>query len=483
MELFAAVADMLGEGLPLSYLFIVIEANAAPHTKQNALIEWMKAIRSLGIDPQFTLSDKDQSEINALREVWPDAKYQLCLWHILRALKRRLSQNENPGSYNALEAHDKFPVIDPTFVPLGQMSTGDRVNNGELLSHDIILIRIVQGSISPPPEKPLFRIRLCVNGRPAVITPSLKLTLRIPRIASSMIPAAGNGASATNGNGSGEDNKFDVLIEEDYNDASDCEDGLGRCAQKQAAGTLKEYEDDGQRLPGDGGYRPEDDEDMLTPMEIDIIRDVEQLALQPDEAASEDEGESEDDEEDNIGSGYSGEGDDFDGDFIPALKPKGKKVPTALAFKATGGKKRVQKVKKDLNYTFCPLSHRLSILRLISKHFCQHPMLWERHGQSCTRQQIHRDAVLESYYHCKVNNLREVWAYLWTNWYAPGKWELWARSSHNSAIPRKRTTMLVEALWRNFKRMVLHQYNRPRMDFATYALITQGIAPYRVRFN
>jgi hypothetical protein len=43
--------------------------------------------------------------------------------------------------------------------------------------------------------------------------------------------------------------------------------------------------------------------------------------------------------------------------------------------------------------------------------------------------------------------------------------------------------MLVEALWRNFKRMVLHHYNRPRVDFATYALVTQGITPYRVRFN
>src|SRR5882757_9073849 len=88
MELFAVVADMLGEGLPLSYLFITTEENAAPLTKQNALIVWMNSIRSLGIDPRFTLSDKDQSEINTLKEVWPDAKHQLCLWHILRALRR-----------------------------------------------------------------------------------------------------------------------------------------------------------------------------------------------------------------------------------------------------------------------------------------------------------------------------------------------------------------------------------------------------------
>ena len=127
MELFAGVADMLGEGLPLSYLFITTKANAAPYTKQNALVAWMQAIRSLGIVPQFTLSDKDQSEINALRQVWPEAKHQLCLWHILRALKRRLSQNEHPGSYNALEAQDAFPDIDPSFVPLGQMSVNENV--------------------------------------------------------------------------------------------------------------------------------------------------------------------------------------------------------------------------------------------------------------------------------------------------------------------------------------------------------------------
>ena len=117
------------------------------------------------------------------------------------------------------------------------------------------------------------------------------------------------------------------------------------------------------------------------------------------------------------------------------------------------------------------------------KHFCQHPMLPERHGQTRTPSQIHRDAVLEAYYHCRANNLREVWAYLWVNWYTKEKWVSWARSSHQYAIPRKRTTMLVESLWRNFKHMVLYHFNRPRVDFATYSLVTQGVAPYRVRFN
>jgi hypothetical protein len=128
MELFAGVADMLGEGLPLSYLFISTEVNAAPHTKQSVLIGWMGAIRALRVDPEFMLSDKDQSEINALKHVWPQAKHQLCLWHILRAIKRRLSQNVRPSPYNAFEAHNAFRAIDPSFVPLGQMNANEKVH-------------------------------------------------------------------------------------------------------------------------------------------------------------------------------------------------------------------------------------------------------------------------------------------------------------------------------------------------------------------
>ena len=43
--------------------------------------------------------------------------------------------------------------------------------------------------------------------------------------------------------------------------------------------------------------------------------------------------------------------------------------------------------------------------------------------------------------------------------------------------------MVVESLWRNFKQMVLHHYNCPCIDLTTYALVTQGIAPYWVKLN
>lgn len=143
---------------------------------------------------------------------------------------------------------------------------------------------------------------------------------------------------------------------------------------------------------------------------------------------------------------------------------------------------------KDKSYQFCPPTHRVAILRLFAKHACQHPLLPDRHGRPRSSHDIRRDAVAEIYWHCHRNNLTEVWAYLWNNWYARDRWSLWARSSHPTCISNHRTTMMVEALWRNLKRLVLRNFNRPRLDLALFALVHGSIPPYlrlpsRVRSN
>jgi hypothetical protein len=56
-----------------------------------------------------------------------------------------------------------------------------------------------------------------------------------------------------------------------------------------------------------------------------------------------------------MSSESSDEGDKGDTDFIPKLKVK--RMNTYQQFKAVGGKKHTQKVKKDTNYMFCPLPH------------------------------------------------------------------------------------------------------------------------------
>ena len=60
MVLLAGLANMRGEGLPLSYLFVVTDVGAPAHTKEEGLVNWMGAPKS------GELPDKDQTEINAL---------------------------------------------------------------------------------------------------------------------------------------------------------------------------------------------------------------------------------------------------------------------------------------------------------------------------------------------------------------------------------------------------------------------------------
>ncbi len=232
-------------------------------------------------------------------------------------------------------------------------------------------------------------------------------------------------------------------------------------------------------------------DEELSEAEADVVVQVAKLAMQRDE---ETEDQNEDSGKDSDIDAEGGSDNGNESDYIPSkiLGSHGsagvsrKRAGASSSSKTftckqgtkdnyEGGKQK----KKNLVYEFCPLPHRLPILRLLAKHFCLHPLLPERHGQTRSPEQIYRDSVYETYLHCKNNHLREVWAYLWTSWYSPDKWRLWARSAHPHAIPRKRTTMVVEAMWRNFKRLVLYLYNRPRVDFAVYALVTQALPAYR----
>lgn len=133
---------------------------------------------------------------------------------------------------------------------------------------------------------------------------------------------AGNSTStsATNDNGSGGDLEINVLMEGDEVHSRDAEDGLARCAHEQAAGTLKEYKDNGQQLPEDGSCGSKEDEDEFTNKDINIIYDAEWLALQKDEVASDD---SKDDSEGNDAtSNSSDEYDEDNEDHILPLIPK-----------------------------------------------------------------------------------------------------------------------------------------------------------------
>jgi hypothetical protein len=90
--------------------------------------------------------------------------------------------------------------------------------------------------------------------------------------------------------------------------------------------------------------------------------------------------------------------------------------------------------------TFCSQEYRAAIIEMLERHYCAHPTI----PGFCHPAGIKYWAVKQIYDYCVKYDLRELWAYLWENWYRGGRWELWARSAHPT-IPRLKTTMICES--------------------------------------
>jgi hypothetical protein len=133
---------------------------------------------------------------------------------------------------------------------------------------------------------------------------------------------------------------------------------------------------------------------------------------------------------------------------------------------------------KDTKYTFCPAWHRRGILLLFTKHFVQHMLFPERLQDGIwDAETICRNAAWEMYDYCYKRGLREAWGYLWTSWYSPKRWSLWARSS-SPRISRLRTTMCNENFFKNLKGTYLHDLLHPRLDQLVWIIIHQVVPVY-----
>ncbi|RDX42198.1 hypothetical protein OH76DRAFT_1314939, partial [Lentinus brumalis] len=143
-------------------------------------------------------------------------------------------------------------------------------------------------------------------------------------------------------------------------------------------------------------------------------------------------------------------------------------VPSQQRTDTDGEKRSV-----DPEYIFCPAPHRKQLLHLFTKHFCQHSFFPEPGipPESHTSESIRRGAVFEMYTFCHERGLAEVWGYMWTSWYSPRRWPLWARSTSEDRISRLRTTMTVEKFWQQLKGDYLKHLKRPRLDQLLYILI------------
>jgi hypothetical protein len=134
-EVFAILGEVSGSGCPLGYLLIKAHENNEPGGKQTYpehVLEYLRTtwkIRSIA-----TLSDKDWSEINVCLAKFKllGSRHQLCFWHGLRAVKRRLAVvKRQPAPYDWREACREFDFIDSKFVPIGQATEPQSVSEFE----------------------------------------------------------------------------------------------------------------------------------------------------------------------------------------------------------------------------------------------------------------------------------------------------------------------------------------------------------------
>ena len=120
MDLFAILAELDGTGIPLAYCFVqTISVEDTRHSGPGALTaildQFLRVLKSEGLDPAFFGVDKDFSEIAAVKQVFPSAKVQLCFWHAKRAIQQKMrdaSKTKTQAKYFPAEAQAIVPSLE-----------------------------------------------------------------------------------------------------------------------------------------------------------------------------------------------------------------------------------------------------------------------------------------------------------------------------------------------------------------------------------
>lgn len=128
VDLFAVLAEVDGTGIPLAYCFVdVVENNqknecrAMPGAISGILCQFLQNLRASGLDPTFFGTDKDPSEIFAVRQVWPNAVIQLCYWHARRAIRTKLASTKKTNTQNEYRPGEAQSVIPDIEICWGSM--------------------------------------------------------------------------------------------------------------------------------------------------------------------------------------------------------------------------------------------------------------------------------------------------------------------------------------------------------------------------
>ena len=110
------------QALPLVFAFTCsMDGNAAPGAKDCMLQDVLQCITWYCPNIVSVNTDKDQTELSTVSEVFPNMRRQLCYWHAIKYLETHLSEDKPSAKYDPCIAHAKFDLIDLTWAP-GVMS-------------------------------------------------------------------------------------------------------------------------------------------------------------------------------------------------------------------------------------------------------------------------------------------------------------------------------------------------------------------------
>ena len=321
------------------------------------------------------------AEIGASRCVWLEAKHQLCWWHQCEAVRRRLKGNLPTSVYNPHRAKREHGFIDLAFRPYGHANPNDSEGN-------------VPGEV-------------CEQEIQANYSNPNSIKIRIPSMCSTKSaweagydtggsPLTGSGHTPMHLAGS---------VQEMGHDVGGLPLGggpnlLGICVPTHLAKSAQEavYNAGGPPLTG-GGHVPVRSGQTVRVLEPTTHADTSRLTI---------------------------------------------RIPAPLTNRETCLLREDEPNEETISgrRTFCPIELRTAIVDMMERHFCAHPLI---PGYSApTPEGIKAWAVKQIYEYCVHNDLPNLWAYLWENWYRRGRWEIWARCGNPEEIPRLKTTMFVE---------------------------------------
>jgi hypothetical protein len=114
------LGELDGMGFPLGYMLLTTASAIVDGARTESIRKFLEHLRNKGVNPKYTMTDKDAAQISAVKTVWPTTYIQICFWHLKKEVKKHLATSKEPQRlrYNVIEAHTEFSFIDLKFCPV-----------------------------------------------------------------------------------------------------------------------------------------------------------------------------------------------------------------------------------------------------------------------------------------------------------------------------------------------------------------------------